>query len=367
MIKRYTDFVNEKINTKEELLETISNPNFSIVLPGKCNGNCSFCFWNESSACNNYIQNLTETMKNLPEQFFQLSLTGGEPTLSPYFSDILENIDTEKWTHTVLTTNGTNLKRYIPELKGKIQHVNISRHHYDDGINESVFNSKSVPSGIFLKKLVKELNEIGIDVTYSAVITEHLDNKEEIKKFIKFAKSHGVNQVFFRKQHGTLDPSEAEKAFEHLDKSHHNCPVCRNTTQYINETKVVWKASLEEPSKELGMIYELVYNQDGVLTSDWEKELIVESNKIMPNTQALLEGCGGGSYSGCGGSSGSYTEREPTEEELRLAKLKERKKKVSKVVKKVHKELADDTRVEEEPFSKPTTTDGDIDINYEVK
>jgi MoaA/NifB/PqqE/SkfB family radical SAM enzyme len=391
MIKKYTDFVNEKVLNLEQdgMLETIKNPNFSIVLPGKCNGNCGFCFWKESSACENYIQNLKETINNLPEQFYQLSLTGGEPTLSPYFSDILENIDTDRWLNTVLTTNGVNLKKFIHQLEGKIQHVNISRHHYDDKINESIFESKSVPSANFLKKLVKELNDVGIDVTYSAVITEHLNNKDEIKKFIKFAKSHGVNQVFFRKQHGTLDPSEAEKAFEHLPQEHHNCPVCRNTTQHINETKVVWKASLEEPSKELGMIYELVYNQNGKLTSDWEQELIVESTKIKSNPQSLLEECGGGSYSGCGGSSSpesSYSgcgssgysgcgssdsySSEPTEEELRLAKLKERDIKVKKVLKKVKKELAidrlEDTK-REYGFTKPTTSTDDVDVNYEIK
>jgi len=394
MIKKYTDFVNEKLmSPKEGMLETIKNPNFSIVVPGNCNGNCSFCFWKNDKACGSYIQNLTETMNSLPEQFYQLSLTGGEPTLSPYLSDILESIDPEKWSNTVLTTNGTNLKKFIPQLEGKIQHVNISRHHYDDTINESVFGSKTVPSADELKVLVEKLNEVGIDVTYSAVLTEHLNTKDEVKKFIKFAKSQGVEQVFLRKQHGTLDPSEAEQAFEHLPQEHHNCPVCRNTTQHINETKVVWKASLEEPSKELGMIYELVYNQNGTLTSDWEQELVVESSKIKGNPQSLLEECGGSSYSGCGISStpkpissysgcggGTYTgcgssdSVEATAEELRLAKLKERKKKVTKVVKKVKKELAGDTVVPETDTKiiKPTpnnmsTTMGDIDINYTMK
>jgi len=393
MIKRYTDFVNEKIlSLKEEgMLETIKNPNFSIVVPGGCNGNCNFCFWKNDKACENYIQNLTETMNSLPEQFYQLSLTGGEPTLSPYLSDILESIDPERWSNTVLTTNGTNLKKFIPKLEGKIQHVNISRHHYDDTINESIFESKTIPSSDELKVLVEELNKVGIDVTYSAVLTEHLNTKEEVKKFIKYAKSHGVDQVFLRKQHGTLDPSEAEKAFEHLPQEHHNCPVCRNTTQHINETKVIWKASVEEPSKELGMIYELVYNQGGTLTSDWDQELIVESSKIKTNAEVLLEGCGGGSTSGCGASSipppkvsysscGGYTgcgdssgdERKETKAEkearLRKAKLKDRKKKVTKVVKKVKKELADSTKIQDDETIYPTTTTaGDVDINYTIK
>lgn len=346
MIKRYDSYVNEvilPIKPKQDLLETISNPNFSIVVPGGCNGKCDFCFWKNDKACGSYMKNLTETMNNLPSQFYQLSLTGGEPTLSPYFSDIVESIDTEKWTHTVLTTNGTNLKKYIPQLEGKIQYVNISRHHWKDELNEAVFGTNTVPSHKELRVLVQELNKVGIDVTYSAVLTEHLSTKEEIKKYIKFARSHGATQVFFRKQHGTLEPSEVEQAFEHLDKDHQTCPVCRNTTQYINETKVVWKASVEEPSKEMGMIYELVYNQAGKLTSDWDQELVLESNQIKPDSDLLLEGCG---TSSCGGRKDTSLSPEDKAELKRRLKLENRKKKIKKVVNKVKKELSDNIKVE---------------------
>jgi hypothetical protein len=145
------------------------------------------------------------------------------------------------------------------------------------------------------------------------------------------------------------------------------------------------------------MIYEVVYNQNGVLTSDWEQELVVESKNIKWGSDSLLEecgggsssgcggssspkssysSCGGGSYSGCGGSSGSETTREPTEEELRLAKLKERDKKVKKVVKKVKKELASESQPEVEEKDKvvivpknddTTTSTGDYDFTYTLK
>lgn len=305
MITKFKQLNEDKLIPKNKLNETILNPNFSIVVPGGCNGSCDFCFWKQSKVCENYTTKLVETLNSMPSQFYQLSLTGGEPSLSPYLNSILESIDRKKWTNTVLTSNGTNLLKFIPKLKGKIDHVNISRHHYDDEINESVFKTSSVPNSDKLKILVKELNKVGIDVTYSAVITEGLNDKESIEKFIKYANSQGVYQVFLRKQHGTLDPSEAEKAFEHLPSESHDCPVCRNTTQKIGKTTVVWKASLEEPSKELGMIYEVVYNENGVLTSDWEQEFEINTTLIKDGSNSLLEDCGGSSSSGCGGSSSS--------------------------------------------------------------
>ncbi len=332
MITKFNLYIKENFSNK--LNETIVNPNFSIIVPGGCNGKCSFCFWKQDKMCENYMSNLLETMNSLPSQFYQLSLTGGEPSLSPYLDKILENIDRNKWKNTVLTSNGTNLSKFIPKMKGIIEHVNISRHHYDDKINESIFGTNSVPNSTKLKQLVNELHKAGIDVTYSAVLTEDLNSKEGIEKYIKFANSHGVKQVFFRKQHGTLDPSEAEQAFESIKSSTHNCPVCRNTTQNIHGTTVVWKASLEEPSKELGMIYEVVYNQNGVLTSDWEQEFPLNSQLIKENSQykSLLEGCG----SGCGSSS-----EEDSDETKRRRLLRDRRNKTNKILKKIREKSKD--------------------------
>jgi len=332
MITKFNSYIKENLSSK--LNETILNPNFSVVVPGGCNGKCSFCFWKQGKICENYVSNLLETMNTLPSQFYQLSLTGGEPSLSPYLDKILENIDRNKWKNTVLTSNGTNLLKFIPKMKGVIEHVNISRHHYDDKINESIFGTDTVPNSAKLKQLVNELHKAGIDVTYSAVLTEDLNSKEGVEKYIKFANSHGVKQVFFRKQHGTLDPSEAEQAFESIKSSTHNCPVCRNTTQNIHGTTVVWKASLEEPSKELGMIYEVVYNQNGVLTSDWEQEFPLNPQLIKENSQynSLLEDCGGSSHRGCGGSS---EEEDDSEEAKRRRLLKDRRKKFNKIQRKI--------------------------------
>ena len=366
MLTKFGSYLNEKLPIGERLNETIINPNFSVVVPGGCNGKCSFCFWKQSKVCENYIGNLLETLDNMPSQFYQLSLTGGEPTLSPYLERILESIDRNRWTHTVLTSNGTNILKYIPKLKGKIDHINISRHHYDDTINESIFGTDTVPDSKKLKTIVKELNKVGIDVTYSAVLTEELNSKEGAKKYIEFAKESGAKQVFLRKPHGSLAPSEAEKAFEHLPSNTHSCPVCRNTTQKINGITVVWKASLEEPSKELGMIYEVIHHEDGTLTSDWEQNLKINPTLIKENANSEFKwedgvfecgvtgnmGCGGNSrkrrkstIGGCGVGTkwncGGDDDEDDDAEEKRIALLNKRKKKIGKIENKIKEKTVD--------------------------
>lgn len=302
MLKRYDSFVKApKINEEKIFETTIMNPNLSIVVPGGCNGKCDFCFWKKSTPCDNYLEKLNNILLSLPSQFYQLSITGGEPTLSPHLESILNLIDKNIFTHTVLTSNGAKLLDFVPKLEGKINHVNISRHHYEDEINNSIFKSKMLTNEE-LKNVSNELNKIGIDVTFSAVLNEKLNTKEDIEKYLQFAKECGASQVFFRKPHGTLEPTEVEKAYEGYKSSEYHCPVCRTKNQLINGIKVSWKASLEEPSKELGgTIYELIVNENGEVTKDWEGKMKVDYNKINEKYDQGLYECGG-SVEGCGSS-----------------------------------------------------------------
>jgi len=80
-------------------------PNFSILMGNECDVNCLFCFWKptkeEKFRAKNYLEKLEETIMNLLLEFYQVSLTGAEPTLFPLFEDILEIIkklkNLQKW------------------------------------------------------------------------------------------------------------------------------------------------------------------------------------------------------------------------------------------------------------------------------
>lgn len=298
MLKKYEKYIYSIID--ENIIEstTIMNPNLSLVVPGGCNAKCDFCFWKKSKPCNNYLEKLNNILEGLPSQFYQLSITGGEPTLSPYLESIINIINRDIFTHTVLTTNGAKILDFVPKLEGKIDHINISRHHFDDNINDSIFKSKMLTTEE-LKNVTNELNKIGIDVTFSAVLNEKLSTKEDTDKYIQFAKECGASQVFFRKPHGNLEPTEVEKAYENYKSNEYSCPVCRTKVQKIDGINVSWKASLEEPSKELGTIYELIVNENAEVTKDWEGKLKVNYNNISENYKRIVESCGG--YVGCGG------------------------------------------------------------------
>jgi len=259
----------------------MNEPNLSIIVPGGCNSKCDFCFWKQQKPCDNYYDFLETTLASLPEEFNQISLTGGEPCLSKYLIDILYLIDRKKFKKVILTSNGTGLYKFIFDndphnnLKSYIDHINISRHHYNDVINETIFHNTSTIKIPELKKCIKIIHQNKIDVTFNCVLTDNLQSKEDILKYIKFAKSLKVDAISFRKQHGTIEASPQELLFYkgYITVGESSCPVCRTKAQYIDDMLVYWKNSSVEPSTELNELYEAVIHPEGKITLDWEGKI----------------------------------------------------------------------------------------------
>ncbi|MFH1210902.1 MAG: radical SAM protein [archaeon] len=267
--------------------KTIESPNYSIVVPGRCNAACNFCFWDRNVDLSPmYLPNLRESLGNMPPQFHQISITGGEPTLSHLLADVLTTIDTDKYNHVVFTTNGKNILPFADYLQRLGAHINISRHAIGDERNATIFKSDSVPKAKDLEKICEELNNRGIDVTFNAVLAGGIKTKNDVLDYIKFAKDSGASAVCFRKRHGTLTPTPLERGFDQIQSREYKCPVCRSKTQIIKGMKTIWKASVEEPSVNLGMVYEVIYHPDGRLTEDWAGKKEVEfKGKPQKNKQ----------------------------------------------------------------------------------
>lgn len=256
------------------------SPNFSIIAPGECNASCSFCFWQEEETHEDYKNKLIETLTNLPKQFHQISITGGEPCISPYIYDILEvlqNKESYGIDKVVLTTNGTGLEDVIDSLDGVVDFVNISRHHWDEEKNSNIFQTSSIPSNLEILALVTKLNKIGISANMNTVVT--FNEKKEIERMIHFGKEACFSSIAFRHQHGSLDAPKLESYFDDFKARYENtCPVCRSKNQIINGMSVNWKSSVVEPQESFDddTVYELVFHSDGRITTDWEGKSEVE-------------------------------------------------------------------------------------------
>ena len=264
--------------------------NFSIIVPGDCNADCSFCFWEREPQAPNYLMKLRQvldTFGNLSDTY-SCSLTGGEPTISLLLHDILTILEQQaNFSKVVLTTNATGLadKRYFPaDLAAIVDHVNISRHAVEDNVNLAIFQRRpdriGIPTMGQLADLVDPLNQEGIDVTINCVLCGQFGSRSNLLHFIKCMRELGASAVSFRKQHGNLDESEEEKWFvDHKVVLEDSCPVCRVNQQLIYGMPIYWKASALEPSEDLGEVYELIFHPSGQLTADWAgKKTVIFAN-----------------------------------------------------------------------------------------
>ena len=267
------------INIKEEQVKTeifVSTPNLSLVLPGTCQANCDFCFWEHKRSHHKWLERLEHTLDMLPSCFYQVSITGGEPTLSPYLADVLRILGERKdrYTKIVLTTNGARLDKCMERIKPVVDHVNISRHHWGDIENEAIFDTTEVPS---TKKMKEYAKQLGNKLTFNCVTND--PSVTWVNAFLHWAGvTVGAKKVCFRQEHGTLEPIQIEDYLLRNAKktSEGSCPVCRSIYFNYHRMNVGVKYSVIEPTDVVDGIYELILHADGKLTADWDAQIEVE-------------------------------------------------------------------------------------------
>lgn len=264
-----------------------NDPNFSIVLPGGCNANCDFCFAGSRPnriSLAKYLTNLEKILNTLPKEFYQISITGGEPGISPYLEHVLELISEhrEKYTNILLTTNGTNLLKHKDIISKAVDHINISRHHYDSVSNKKIFKGSYDITEPYLEQCIDEYGKVGIDVSVNCVVND-FTTKEFIEKFIQFSKSIGFSAIRFRKENGTNDPVAVEKEFEEYKVLWNGeSPVCKTRKRKISGIDTFWKTSVVEPDDVSGnKLFELVYMEDGNVYSDWNCKNKIDVDKLL--------------------------------------------------------------------------------------
>jgi organic radical activating enzyme len=256
---------------------SFDNPNFTIITSGGCNSHCDFCTDSFTrKAAPDYIPNLMKVLSSsIPAHFRQVSISGGEPTLSKDLDSILRLVKmSNHFDKVVLTTNGAALPQHVNLLKETIHHLNVSRHAIGYEANTKVFGTRDIITDEALKAAAFELNKAGIDVNINHVYKPGSNlTVDYVLKFIDYARSLGATSASFRydQNENSLAPTYLEELFsEWAIINSGGCPVCRNHTVLVGGFPVVFKASFAEPSKAIDDVYELVYHITGKLTTDWE-------------------------------------------------------------------------------------------------
>lgn len=266
----------EKADCNRDVL-AVDNPNFSVVVRGGCNARCPFCFSNNSIVEHpDYINILKGVLENFPKEFQQVSITGGEPTISPDIRQVLELLK-PRFKKVVFNTNGHALYGLLDDSRFNeaVTHVNISRHAVDGDENNKIMGinaGSGVPDEKELTLYIEKLNMYGIYTCLNAVVDD-TSTEGFVHDYIKLAKRVGASAVSFRKKVDAVSdmkPVQVEKAFDkYRHVGHNECPACRDTAQIIDGMMTVWKVGLWEPMDKIQLIYELIFQKNGKLTMDW--------------------------------------------------------------------------------------------------
>jgi len=304
-----------------------TNPNFTIVLPGACQAKCNFCEWekktvNEEKA---FLAGLEFSLENLPDNFKQISISGGEPLLSPVFDKALRLINkyknANKFNKVVLTTNGNEfLNKFIFSRLNGIDFVNISRHAISDITNEEIFETKDIPNKYDLHLINSNLKRYCFTPNINCVVTDEMELS--IFKWIDFLESVNVNSISFRNQYNDFSINKMEAFLRENDciSIMEECPVCETTIFKIGNYRIKFHKSSFEPTEVfeelpafgLDEVYEVILQSDGVLSSDWKGNKIlhtpttsefIESLKLTRISSIQDDSDDSDGYIGCGGYS----------------------------------------------------------------
>ena len=164
-----------------------------------CNAKCGFCV---EKCCRKDNQNskkfLDNTEKMLTEMenngmLFSVSVTGGEPTLFSELKELIDVLKGHKIQFLTMNTNGAELDKYIKEIDGLFDFVDISRHSTSDVRNNEIFGT-----GV---KTIEELSEIRKKMRNCKMriqcVTVDID---DISKLNEFAKTyHFADDLSFRR------------------------------------------------------------------------------------------------------------------------------------------------------------------------
>lgn len=179
----------------------IEEPYINLYVRFKgCNASCKFCTFMDSAypfdveKFNTILDELNGKVK-----VRKLGFTGGEPTLNfELFKSllVLSYITLGNDTEYSVNSNGINFDKIYADdkLLNIIDRLHISRHHYDDDINNKILGCKSISSSD-LKELQSKITDPSFLQISCNLIKGYIDNDGDIKKMLEYANDINIHRV----------------------------------------------------------------------------------------------------------------------------------------------------------------------------
>lgn len=290
------------------------NFNFTIFIDAYCNADCKFCIEQIKTentgriekcagivGTEEYLQRLEEVLKKIRPYNPSVSVTGGEPLLSPYFPGVMKLLKKYQFRKTVITTNGTDILNHMDEIvEGGISHVNFSRPHYKEEVVRSIMRFRNdMASFGDLEKAVRMLESRNVRTRFNCIISkEGISTVEGMKRYMDFIRSFGCKHVVFRemmsfnevtskneekKRYASENRVYMDKLWEEIDRDSDFEPYSNvrghyyyiEMYRYKDMVMVSERANLkclEDKRRENRLyIYEMIFHPNGNLCAGWNE------------------------------------------------------------------------------------------------
>jgi len=187
---------------KGKVWEVHPNVNLYADMTGRCTGDCGFCiakvaYERPEIDSQSYYRAAERAIALLRETGISIQVTGGEPGLSPCFADIIDLIDSCRVNRPVLNTNGSSLtSKVIDRLNSStFEHINISRHHWDERRAEQIMKRRPPLSNGELGGRIKDLR---VQVRMQCnLIAGEMDSADAVLRYIDRWRAVGVREFAF--------------------------------------------------------------------------------------------------------------------------------------------------------------------------
>jgi pyruvate-formate lyase-activating enzyme len=181
------------------------NINLYIDMTAKCNGKCKFCINNvnfdrEDIPDGQFIKKLQETLKSIRFVDPSIQIVGGEPTVHPKrLKAIIDLIRKYRMRNPVVGTNGSGIlnSSLLDYIEPVIDHMNISRHHFDDSQLNRLMGFSNPLNNSELYKVMQE-HPVAKKIRFNCcLLKDNIDSFERISAYIEWALEMGVRNLCF--------------------------------------------------------------------------------------------------------------------------------------------------------------------------
>jgi molybdenum cofactor biosynthesis enzyme MoaA len=307
------DFTFDEVTKK-----VYSNTNLSIFTDDFCNADCKFCVaqlrfenrgqWfkkDKIQSDSEYLERLEYILNYLKPINPSISITGGEPTKCKRLPKILQLISKYGYRKRTFTTNGSGLLDEMDGdlvinhlIKNNFQHLNISKAHYDEKINQSIMDYKNgYCSNEMLETIITISKANNLRPRMSCLLLkEGISTLQQMIEYMQFYQKIGLDNVIFRElmdydkdmmiNKEKIDYCTNNKIFlndiwKTVDQDKRFTPI-RNLLGYYYYVEVYKFENIDmvseganlvkiydEKEKHKDIVYEMVFHPNGNLNGSW--------------------------------------------------------------------------------------------------